>query len=150
MLVFLMVLWNMCFMFKEFPSSDFYFRSCQKVLKFEAWPDKYVLKDIKQNCKIVSSGRIDYNVGLYKFIGFNSSKNQPFYFYVAHVDELIQLWHEISGHLNYGKMQLLTKMVHGLPNISSTIGVCEGYVLGKHHSEMFDKVNLSVLKNLCN
>ena len=30
-------------------------------------------------------------------------------------------------------------MVHGLPNISSTNGVCEGCVLGKHHREMFDK-----------
>ncbi len=30
-------------------------------------------------------------------------------------------------------------MVHGLPNISSTKGVYEGYVLGKHHREMFEK-----------
>ena len=36
-------------------------------------------------------------------------------------------------------MQLLTKMVHGLPHISSTDGVCEGCVLGKHHREMFEK-----------
>ena len=36
-------------------------------------------------------------------------------------------------------MQMLTKMVHGLPNILSTNGVCEGCVLGKHHREMFDK-----------
>ena len=34
---------------------------------------------------------------------------------------------------------MLTKMVHGLPHISSTNGVCEGCVLGKHHKEMFDK-----------
>ena len=43
------------------------------------------------------------------------------------------------SHLNYGKMQMLTKMVHGLPHILSTNGVCEGCVLGKHHREMFDK-----------
>ena len=36
-------------------------------------------------------------------------------------------------------MKLLTKMVHGFPNISSTTVVCEGCVLGKHHREMFDK-----------
>ena len=30
-------------------------------------------------------------------------------------------------------------MVHGLPHILSTNGVCEGCVLGKHHREMFDK-----------
>ena len=42
-------------------------------------------------------------------------------------------------HLNYGKMQLLTKMVHGLPHIYSTNGVYEGGVMGKHHREMFEK-----------
>jgi hypothetical protein len=61
------------------------------------------------------------------------------YSYVTRTDELIQLWHARLGHLNYGKMQLLSKTVHGLPNISSTKGVCEGCVLGKHHREMFEK-----------
>ena len=36
-------------------------------------------------------------------------------------------------------MQIFYKMVLGLPSISSTKGVCEGCVLGKHHKEMFDK-----------
>ena len=36
-------------------------------------------------------------------------------------------------------MQLLTKMEHGLPHISSTNSVCEGCVLRKHHREMFEK-----------
>ena len=36
-------------------------------------------------------------------------------------------------------MQLLTKMVHGLPYISSTNGICEDCVLSKHHREMFEK-----------
>ena len=36
-------------------------------------------------------------------------------------------------------MQLLTKMVHGLPHISSTNSVCEGCVLGKQHRKMFEK-----------
>ena len=56
------------------------------------------------------------------------------YSYVAHVDEQSKLWHEILGHLNYGKMQMLTKMVHGLHSISSTKGVCESCILGKHWS----------------
>ena len=110
-----------------------------KRFKFEAWPDKYVLKDINQNFKVVSYGPVDHTVGLYKFVGFNSTKRQPFYSYVSHADEQSKLWHERLGHLNYGKMQLLTKMVHGLPHISSTYVVCEGCVLGKHHREMFEK-----------
>jgi len=83
-----------------------------------------VLKDINRNYKVVSSSLVDHTSGFYKFVGFNSTKRQPFYSYVAHVDELRQLWHEILGHLNYGKMRMLTKMVHGLPNISSTTSFC--------------------------
>jgi len=30
-------------------------------------------------------------------------------------------------------MQMLSTMVVGLPHISSSKGVCEGCVLGKHH-----------------
>ena len=36
-------------------------------------------------------------------------------------------------------MQLLSKMIHGLANISSTNCVCEGCMLGKHRREMFEK-----------
>jgi hypothetical protein len=54
-------------------------RACQKIYKLEAWQDKYVLKDNNQNFKIVSSGPIDHDTGLYKFVGFNSTKRQPFY-----------------------------------------------------------------------
>ena len=113
------------------------YRACQNGFKFEAWPDKYVLKDIKNNFKVVSSGPVDHNSGLYKFAGFYSTDKTPFHSYVAHADEISKLWHERLGHLHYGKMQLLSKMVVGLPPISSTKGVCEGCVLGKHHREMF-------------
>ena len=41
---------------------------------------------------------------------------------------------------------MLTKMVHGLPHISSTNGVCEGCVLGKHHKETFDKGKVQCAK----
>ena len=77
--------------------------ACQNGYKFESCPDKYVLKDINRNYKVVSYGPIDHITALYKFVGFNSSKRQPLYSYVAHADEISQLWHEILGHLNYGK-----------------------------------------------
>ena len=54
------------------------YRACQKGFKFEAWHDKYVLKDINQNFKVVSSSSVDHTPGLYKFVGFNSTKRQPF------------------------------------------------------------------------
>jgi len=36
-------------------------------------------------------------------------------------------------------MQVLSRMVVGLPHISSSKGVCEGCSFGKHHREIFDK-----------
>ena len=69
------------------------YHACEKgYLKFESWHDKYVLKDIKHNFEIISSGHVDHNVGLYRFIGFNSSKNQPF----------IPLFLTLMNKVNYG------------------------------------------------
>lgn len=50
--------------------------ACQKSYMFEAWTDKYVIKDIKHNFKVVSLGIVDHDASLYKFIIFHSSKNQ--------------------------------------------------------------------------
>ena len=41
--------------------------------------------------------------------------------------------------MNYDKMKMLSKTIFDLPTISSTKGVCEGCVVGKHHKEMFNK-----------
>ena len=124
--------------------------ACQKVYKFEAWLDGYLLKYIKHNFKIVSSGLVYHDVGLYKFIGFNSSKNKPFYSYVAHAGELSKLWQEILGHLNYGKIQLLSKMLHGyyqfLPLKVNTKVLCLVNII----RNFFIKINLGVLINNCN
>ena len=49
---------------------------------------KYVLKDINNNSKVVSSGPVDHNSGLYKFTRFYSTKKTPFYSYVVHADEI--------------------------------------------------------------
>jgi len=46
------------------------YRACQNGYKFEACPYKYVLKDINNNFKVVSSGPVDHNSGLYKFTRF--------------------------------------------------------------------------------
>ena len=68
-----------------------------------------------------------------------TQQRQPLYSYVAHANEQSKLWHERLGHLNYGKMKMLSKIALGLPTFSSTKGVCEGCVPGKHYKEMFDK-----------
>jgi hypothetical protein len=53
------------------------YHACQKWYKIETWTDKYVLRDINQNFK-VSSVLVDHDTGLYKFVGFNSTKIKPF------------------------------------------------------------------------
>ena len=117
---------------------------------FEARSNKYVLKDIKRNFKVFSSGLVNNDANVYKFIDSNSIENQLFNSYVAHDDGQSKPWHERLGHLNYGKMQLLSKMVLVLPTISSTKGVCERCVLSEHHKEVFDKGKPRISKNNCN
>jgi len=56
------------------------YRASQNGYKFEVWPDKYVVKDINNNFKVVPSSLVDHNSGLYKFTGFCSTKNEPFLF----------------------------------------------------------------------
>jgi len=80
----------------------------QKGYTFEAWIDKYVLKDIKHNFKVVYFGLVDHDYSLYTFTSFHSTKTQSFYSYVAHVDEKSKLWNEVLYHLNYGKMKMLS------------------------------------------
>ena len=45
---------------------------------YHACQKGYVLKDINHNFKVVSSGPVDHTVGLYKFTGFNSTKDNLF------------------------------------------------------------------------
>ena len=66
---------------------------CEKGYKFEAWPNKYVLKDIKHNLKIVSSSLVDHMLDYKSLMVFNSSKNQHFYLYI-----LLMLMNQV----NYG------------------------------------------------
>ena len=40
------------------------YRACQKGYKFEVWPNKYVLKVINQNFKVVFSGLVNHDIGL--------------------------------------------------------------------------------------
>ena len=80
------------------------YHACKKGYIFEGCPDRYVLKDINNGFKIVSFDLIDHDVGLFEFIGFSSYSQQHFYSYVSQIDKKSKLWHEILGHLNFGKM----------------------------------------------
>ena len=96
------------------------YHACQKWYKFEPWHNRYVLKDINNGFKIVSFVLVYHGVGFFKFIGFTSCNKQQLYYYVVHANEHSELLYEILDHLNFGKVQLLSKMVHVLPPIYST------------------------------
>lgn len=44
-------------------------------------------------------------------------------------------WHKWLGHLNDRSLKLLQKqeIVHGLPQLKESKGICEGCMLGKQH-----------------
>jgi hypothetical protein len=88
---------------------------------------------------VLPTGIVDDITKLYKFDNFGSS-TFPLVF-VAHSDDLIKLWHERFGHLNYRSLQQLCNqhMVSSLPLISCGDGVCVGCVLGKHDWDSFEK-----------
>ena len=76
---------------------------------------------------------------LYKFDMFRPSP-LPIVF-VAHNDEVRNLWHERFGHINYHTLQNLCKenMVKGIPMESFLDGGCYRCVLKKHHQDHFEK-----------
>ena len=102
-------------------------------------PHQVVIKDFKNPQNVLATETVDDITRLYKFNNFGSS---PFpSVFVSHSDNLIKLWHEQFGHLNYRSLQQLCKenMVTGLSMVSCKDGVCFGCVLEKNHRDRFDK-----------
>jgi hypothetical protein len=66
-------------------------------------PHQVVIKDLKDLKHVLATGIVDDITKLYKFYNFGS-----LYFslvFVAHSDDLIKLWHERFGHMNYRSLQ---------------------------------------------
>ena len=70
-------------------------------------PHDVVIKDLRDPRHILAIGIVDDSIRLHKFDNFGSSC-LPFGF-VAHNDEVIKLWHERFGHLNYRSLHSLCK-----------------------------------------
>jgi hypothetical protein len=102
-------------------------------------PHQVVIKDIKYPKHVLATRIVDDITILYKFDHFGSSSFSLVF--VAHSDDLSNLWHERFGHLNYRSLQQLCnqQMVTGLPLVSYRDGVCISCVLDKHHRNSFDK-----------
>ena len=110
------------------------FQIANQGYKVEFYNDKCLVKDVNKNYEVTAIGRVEN--GLYKFQEFIGNKDVCA---IAKYDDVIRLWHERIGHVNYNSLKLMEKfkMVHGLPRISPTKVVCEGCVMGKQHVESF-------------
>ena len=65
----------------------------------EFTPHQVVIKDLKDPRHILAIGSVDDITRLYKFGNF-LSYSLPLVF-VAHSDEVSNIWHKLSGHINY-------------------------------------------------
>lgn len=102
-------------------------------------PHQFVIKDLKGPRHVLATIIIDDIIRLYKFDNFGPS-SLPLVF-VAHNDEVRNLWHARFNHLNYFSLQTLCKekILTCLAMVSCMDGVCSGCVLKKHHHDNFDK-----------
>ena len=76
---------------------------------------------------------------MYKFSNFIPTSNDQAL--LSHDNEVLKLWHESFGHMNYKYLHALHRdeMVEGLPQIRSSNGACIGCVVGKHPEQSYEK-----------
>jgi hypothetical protein len=105
--------------------------------KVEFIPDSVIIFDSLDGSKIVV-GEVNHHSRLYAFSHFTHKSD--YVSILTHANEESKLWHEMFGHLNFKYLYQLSKgvMVDGLPHIQYTYGVCQGFILGKHHEEKFN------------
>ena len=91
--------------------------------KVEFTPDSIVITEISTSSQL-AHGIADQGSRLYFFSHF-----VPKYIiivFLSQSNDIIRLWHEIFGHLNYNYLHQISKenMVEGFPSIKFTSGVC--------------------------
>jgi hypothetical protein len=116
--------------------------------KFIFTPNAVDIYDMQTNSR-VSTGEVNYQSRLYTFSQFIEPN---FALLLTHADENSRIWHERFGHLNFKYIQQLRKkiLVDGLPDIHFSKGICEGFVLGKHPQEKFNKGKTQRASSLLN
>lgn len=97
-----------------------------------------MITDISTSSQL-AHGIVDHGSRLYFFSHFVPKSISTIF--LSQSNDIIRLWHEISGHLSYKYLHQLSKenMVEGLPAIKFTSDVCQGCILGKHWEQNFDK-----------
>jgi hypothetical protein len=100
-------------------------------------PDAVDIFDMQTNFK-VSTSEVNHQSRLYTFFEFIKPDSALL---LMNANESSRIWHERFNNLNFRYMQHISRqgMVEGLPDIHFSKGVCEGFVLGKHPQDKFDK-----------
>jgi hypothetical protein len=113
------------------------YQTTQKGKKVEFTLDSIFILYMHDN-SVIAIGEVVHKSRLYNITKFVDHKS---YLLLMHANDNNRVWHEIFGHLNLRYMQQIAKqgMVKGLPDIYFFEGVCEGYILGKHPKEKFEK-----------
>ena len=59
---------------------------------------------------------------------------------LSHANNTNNIWHERFGHLNFKYLKQLhnDKMVEVFPSIQTFVGVCSGFLVGKHPKKRYD------------
>jgi hypothetical protein len=100
-------------------------------------PNSVEIYNMQTNSR-VATGEVNHQSRLYTFFEFIEPDSDLL---LTHANESSRIWHERFGHLNFRYMKQISKhkLIDGLPDIHFSKGVCEGWVLGKHPQEKFDK-----------
>ena len=106
--------------------------------KAEFLPDLVVVKSIKDD-SMVAVCESKHDSRIYTFSSFVPNSNAQALLIHSNIER--KLWHERFGHLIYRYLHQLSRknMVHGLPQVQFSDGVCSSCTLGKHPEKMFDK-----------
>ena len=89
--------------------------------------------------KLVAKGSANHHPKAYELSHFVADAKPTAL--LTHGYEVSRLWHVRFSHLKFKYLQQLQKnsMVEGLPVVKATIGICKGYVVGKHPEHKFDR-----------
>jgi hypothetical protein len=100
-------------------------------------PNAVDIYDMKTNYR-VSTSEVNHQFRLYTFSKFIEPDSALL---LTHADESIRIWLERFRNLNFRYRKQISKklLVHDLPDIHLSKGMCEGCVLGKHTQGKFDK-----------
>ena len=106
-----------------------------KRVTFELDSVEIIEKDTEE---LIAKGIVNHSTKAYKFSHFFPLS--PPIALLTHANNTSKIWNERFMHHNFKYLQQLhnDKMVEGLPLIQTSVGVCHGFLVGKHPEKMYE------------